>query len=791
MGILQSTLRLTLLDDVTAKSRRINAALNGLQRQSQQFMSPMRGLIGQAVAFGGAYLGITSGLENTYTAAANAQAALTEIGIKANLSTSQLRQMQDGLVKLSPKVNQTTTDLMAGVDAMVTMGTAAADAQGAMPAIGKTATATKSSINDLSLAASSAMQNLRVMPTEIQRMLDGMTSAGNAGAFEMRDMAQYFPQLTASAQFLGMEGVKGINDLAASLQIARRGAGDASTAANNLSDFMGKIVTPQTIKNFKKFGVDVTKELAKAKKNGISPIEHFIKLIDKKTEGGKGELLTQIFGDKQTLDFIKPMIAGFDDYLKIRDAANNANGTVAEAYLRRMQDADQKVKSFQISMQNLGESIGRNLLGPISDGAAELAHIFDTLENRFTIFDNLKAASEGFFSGLGVGGFKELMKDLETFVFGVEDGSAAADRYGKIFKDFREWGQDVRALSDSLKDNPLTKFIAEIGAGGFKLMLAAAAIGMLAGTVRKLAGAIALLTGLSTAWSILKTFGKLRGMISGAADAAGVLDMPDRKGGRASKGRGPTGPQKSTSIVPDAGTTSLFTAAATWMKGFGGQMAFGAVPMILGDTPGETFEEKVANQAKAQDGLRKLFGIDPRKQSGHPYTGGQYGDYGRTESLDAFIGKDAKPPPAVSSQLPTIFDRKFWFGAAADPDFNFRRSMGIETKASQEEKPVTGQLGLPASIAQLLAGLQSPLPNEGPSAEEKDKPVRIDASSIAAMVQPTGVQQVHVMNKEPPNVTVHAPISITGVSNPQAAADAAAAALGRQVKAAVESSFSD
>jgi phage tail sheath protein FI len=68
---------------------------------------------------------------------------------------------------------------------------------------------------------------------------------------------------------------------------------------------------------------------------------------------------------------------------------------------------------------------------------------------------------------------------------------------------------------------------------------------------------------------------------------------------------------------------------------------------------------------------------------------------------------------------------------------------------------------------------------------------RIDASSIAEMTRPSGTQDVRVVNQQPPNVTVHAPISVTGVSDPQAAAKAAVDQLGSAVKNAVDTQFSD
>lgn len=465
MATHESKLRVTLLDQVSGRAKVIGNALGGLQRQASRFTSPMQSLTGRVVALGATYLGVTEGFSATYSAAADAQAALTEIGIKASLSQSQLAQMQQRLAEISPRVNQFTADLTAGVDTMLTMGLGAAEAMGAIEAIGRASTATGATIEDLSSASVSAMQNLGVSANQIQTMLEGMTEAGNAGAFEAKDMAKYFPQLTASAKSLGMAGVPAINDMAAALQIARRGAGDASTAANNLANFMGKLMTPETIKNFKKFGVDVTKELQKAHKKGVSPIEHFIELIDEKTQGGKADLVAQLFGDKQVLDFVRPMLSDFKDYLKIREGADRANGVIADAYARRMQDAHQKTKALSISLSNLGTSIGAHLLEPIGKAADYLSNVFNTLDQRVTLFDRIKYATDGLLNGLGLGGTGDIAaatKAWREFFFGVEDGSKAADDAGRIFKRFRDFGNDLRWLTDAIKASPLSRFMVEL-----------------------------------------------------------------------------------------------------------------------------------------------------------------------------------------------------------------------------------------------------------------------------------------------------------------------------------------
>ena len=82
---------------------------------------------------------------------------------------------------------------------------------------------------------------------DAERALDAMAKAGKKGGSELKDLAKEFPALTASAQFLGMEGVVAVSDLAAALEVARKGAADGAQAANNMANFMRKLTTKETI----------------------------------------------------------------------------------------------------------------------------------------------------------------------------------------------------------------------------------------------------------------------------------------------------------------------------------------------------------------------------------------------------------------------------------------------------------------------------------------------------------------------------------------------------------------
>lgn len=242
------------------------------------------------------------------------------------------------------------------------------------------------------------------------------------------------------------------------------------------------------------------------------------------------------------------------------------------------------------------------------------------------------------------------------------------------------------------------------------------------------ASGIAMLAG-----TVRKLAGALM-LLSGASTALSILktigtlsEFP----GLGSDGGKPGGkaPKGGGGNVPEV--LPWYSQAGHWLKGFGSQLGFGLSVQSLGDTPGDTFQDQVNNQQKYKEALQRLFGLN----------------------------KDASGVSGWDS---------FWFGDAAKPDFNFREHAGISGVASPgNNAPATGG----ASGQPIVA--------------------RIDASSIAEMMRPSGTQDVRVTNQQPVSAPVYATFHITGVSDPKAAADEALSRLGDLVKSTTESSFSD
>lgn len=304
------------------------------------------------------------------------ESVMTDINQKVNQSRDAGRLMGLELRRAALAVNQLPEDLQRGTDILTGFGLGARDAMGMMAPIGQAATAYKAEIADLSAATFAANDNLKVPIEQTARALDIMAQAGKSGAFEVKDMAAHFPELTANLKSLGSEGIPAVADLAASLQIVRKGAGDSSSAANNLTNLLSKINAKETVANFKKFGVDVPASIKKAAKEGRSPIEEIVRLTNQVT-GGDQAKLSSVFSDMQVQQALRPLMSNLQEYQAIRADALGAKDVVSTDFADRMQDAAEKTKQLAIRAKDARITLGNQLL-PVITSVSEKAAVWAT-----------------------------------------------------------------------------------------------------------------------------------------------------------------------------------------------------------------------------------------------------------------------------------------------------------------------------------------------------------------------------------------------------------------------------
>ncbi len=420
MARLTSELMVRLLDGVTGPARKMASEVDKLvnagssptgarftaignnmaaaAEDASKRLDRVRGQLFDVIAVG--YM-VKQALTAPVGAAMSFGTMLEDIGQKAEIPVDKLGELGTKIKQVAADTNQSAFEIGRAVDAMTGMGAKADVALAAAGPIGQAATAYRAASEDLAKASWSAVDNLKVPAEEIGAAIDAMAQAGKEGAFELRDMAQYFPALGAGYQALGQQGVSAVADLAAALQIVRKGTGDSAQAATNLNNILQKMNAPQTIAAFKKMGVDLPKEMARLAKEGMTPIEALAEVTNKALKGDLANL-GKLFADAQVQQGLRPLIQNLDEFRRIRDEAMDSGGTVAADYERRMQTSAMMTQRWQNSIENLNLAIGDGLLPALSGVVDQLIPIIkgitDFAQAHPQLVTNMALATAGLVS---------------------------------------------------------------------------------------------------------------------------------------------------------------------------------------------------------------------------------------------------------------------------------------------------------------------------------------------------------------------------------------------------------
>ncbi|WP_040878890.1 phage tail tape measure protein [Kaistia granuli] len=378
MATLTSKLIVELLDRVTGPSRAVTSALARMNAAQARNNARLDAVRGRMIETGAVAYALARAVAAPARAATAFETKLEDIGQKIDAPISALPKLGLELKAVARDTTQTAAAIAEGMDVLAGMGASREDALGLLNPIGKAATAYNAEIADLSQAGYAALDNLKVPALEFGRALDAMAQAGKAGAFELKDMAQYFPTLGAGYQALGQTGVPAVADLAAALQIVRKGTGDSASAATNLSNILQKVNAPLTRKNFAKMGVNLEKEMKKAAKKGMTPIEAIADITNRTLKGDLGRL-GDLFSDAQVQQGLRPLIQNLDLYRRIRAEALAAQGVVEADYQRRLQTGAIATQRWAIAFEGLSLAIGSALLPALTSLANGLVPIVNRI----------------------------------------------------------------------------------------------------------------------------------------------------------------------------------------------------------------------------------------------------------------------------------------------------------------------------------------------------------------------------------------------------------------------------
>ncbi|QWY14216.2 tail length-measure protein [Xanthomonas phage M29] len=368
-------------DELTRASERLraaqsrlataNAAVDANMARRQQMGGQLGGAVASAAALGYA---VGAPVMN----AANYQRENQLIGNTANMTPQEVGALDATIMAESKATNQGANELQRGIGFLVAAGLDARRAQESIRTIGRTTTAAGAEIEDLSKASFTLIDALNIKPEALQGSLDILAYAGKEGNVELKDMAKVLPVLGASFKSLRLEGTEAVATMGAALEIARKGAGSADEAANNMQNFMAKMQSPETLKKAQKlYGIDLNAIIKKAQKTGENPFDATLMAIMKAT-GDDPKKIGELFGDMQVQNFLKPMIQNWGEYQRIKnEALTKSGGTTDRDFDRMMKTQAEQFKAARISADNLAKTFGMALLPTIGSLAVKLGVLLD------------------------------------------------------------------------------------------------------------------------------------------------------------------------------------------------------------------------------------------------------------------------------------------------------------------------------------------------------------------------------------------------------------------------------
>ena len=350
-----------------ATGRSAAGASNGIRQFSVATAQATRSVGMLEGALGGlsAQLAVGLAFGQAIKSATEFESIISDIGKTSSASQKDLEAVAVALKELSApaKTNLAPTVLAKGLQDLVAQGLNLPDAVASLETLGKVATATNSELTDVTKTGFQLQSALKIRPDELKATFDALAFAGKAGAFELKDMAQFMPTIASAATSLGITGKQGAISLAAMMQMVRKDAPGAAEASTRLTDALLKMTAPDAAKNFKKFGVDIEQVLKNAVKNGVNPMDAAVKELARVT-GGDPFKLSQIFGDKEAKLALMSLMKYREEYEKLKAAAGGtaAAGTVQGDFEKSLETFQEQLKSLKSASEVAAISLGTALL---------------------------------------------------------------------------------------------------------------------------------------------------------------------------------------------------------------------------------------------------------------------------------------------------------------------------------------------------------------------------------------------------------------------------------------------
>ncbi|MUO77616.1 phage tail tape measure protein [Agrobacterium vitis] len=330
------------------------ARLAQMKQDHERTVASRAAVIGR-LASGAAIAGVAAG--KAYVDFAELERRVGRIVINAEKGSDAIQPTIGKLQDLASKTKMPFNDIVEGFEALIVAGQSMDDAMAFLPSVAITAQATGSAVSDTANSADALSNLLKINAKDMQRAFDMMVTGGKLGKFEVKDMAREFPGLLSSYSTLGYTGTEGLKKMVAMLQTVRKQTGSSSEAATDLKGLFDKIYSQETNNKFKKFGIDLPKALAKARKEGKDVIDV---LMDLTTIATKGDLskLPLLFESDQAKTAIRALIMMRKETEQNVRLLDNVDGSTLKDFNQIISDSQAKLQDLNNEWDRLVKNVG-------------------------------------------------------------------------------------------------------------------------------------------------------------------------------------------------------------------------------------------------------------------------------------------------------------------------------------------------------------------------------------------------------------------------------------------------
>lgn len=409
---------MVLVDGVSLPANKVRKALRDLDKDAKKAKGAMAGAgvhipgegptAGGLIAGGGrallggaaAYFGAQA-MAGAYTDAAGFDRRLTYILNTAGEGRKEMGRLRETIYRVAQDAAAPVAKVTEGMESLIAAGRDMPDAIAFLPAVTRTAQAAGAEVLDLAKTADAFGTSFRIAGGDMEKAFDAALYLGKKGKFELKDQARYLPSILPMAGTRGLKGLEGLNKVIAALQVIRQNSGTSEEAATAITDVLGKLDSPETVKAMKKnFGVDLPKALQKARKEGKNTFDAFLDIVELAVKGDL-EKVNKIFQDKEARRGLVALMQYRDQYRGLQSDARNAVGEVGRDIKTVTEDAQAGIDRLSNSWDKFKTSMGNTAA---ASGGVELLDRMSKGLDEFTAsldrYHKARAQGKGVFESL-------------------------------------------------------------------------------------------------------------------------------------------------------------------------------------------------------------------------------------------------------------------------------------------------------------------------------------------------------------------------------------------------------